>query len=198
MCAANEYVGTLFAPEPNEADGSIPVAMELVTVADVNGDALKQLVEFCYTGRITIHEGNIGDVVKAATMLRFTAVADNCIEYYLSILCIANCLDIDEVADAYDLARLKVATHTFIVDNFIDVSRSDGFLELVEKRLSPFLVDNEINVVTEEDVFQAVVRWIKYDVETRAPVMGALLECVRFKLFPVTVSQYQIESSFVF
>lgn len=68
-----------------------------------------------------------------------------------------------------------------VLDYFMDISMSDVFLELDVQSLTSLLSDDKIHVYSEKDVFHAVMRWVKYDIENRRKSLGTLLACVRFK-----------------
>lgn len=55
--------------------------------------------------------------------------------------------------------------------NFSEISRkSDEYLELKLEQLIPILNSDELNVKSEEAVFDAVIKWIDYKVEQRKSV----------------------------
>lgn len=183
LYAANDYFAAMFTRDVKERS-----QLE-ITMNEVDGDILKQLVAFCYIGQITIDRENVEEMTRFASMLQFTAVAQHCTEFYLNMLCVSNCIAIREIADRHNLIELKAKAHHLFMYNFDKVSRSDDFFELSEQQLSVFLIDDGINVASEVDIFHALIGWIKYDVENRKQSLGALLECVRFKLIKDSVSK---------
>lgn len=61
------------------------------------------------------------------------------------------------------------------------MSKGVEFLQLDADCLAALLKDDGINVTSEEEVFNALMRWVKYDYESHKPSLGTLSECVRFK-----------------
>lgn len=183
LAAANEIFSTLLDTEPKE-DGQ-----REISIHGVGGDILSKLVEYCYTGAITIDGENIDETTSAAWMLRFTDIQEKCIDYYFTNLNAAKCLSILEMADQHNIVGLKETAHNFFVDNFVEVCKSDEFLQLSPEKLSALLKDDEMDGSKEEHVFSALMRWAKHDVENRKQSLEGLSECVRFQHIKNSVSK---------
>ncbi|KIH50320.1 BTB And Kelch [Ancylostoma duodenale] len=69
----------------------------------------------------------------------------------------------------------------FVEKNFALISHSDKFLELFTEYLVELLSKDELNVVSEEEVFNAAMRWIEHSPE-RTNVLERVLSCVRLHL----------------
>lgn len=160
-----------------------------ISIADLNGDILKQLIQYCYNGVIMIDRTNVEEMTKAATMLQFYRVTRNCVEYFSSILTASNYFHIQELADLYNLARLKKTAESFAYNNFVDVSKTKEFNQLSVDQLCVWLKSERLNVSTEDDVLKALIKWIKQDVAGRKQFLGNLLDCVRFKQVNDSVSK---------
>lgn len=160
-----------------------------ILIKEVDGDVLEQLVKYCYTGEITINSAIVDELTKAATMLQFTAVQRNCAAYYSTRLCPSNSLEIRETADRHNMVQLRETAHAFILKQFMDVSKCSEFYELSAEPLAVLLKEDALNVVQEEDVFGAVMRWAKHDIENRKHLLETLLNCVRFNHIKESVSK---------
>lgn len=182
LYAANAYFEAMFTMdliERNQTD---------IKLNDVNGDVLHQLIQYCYTGEITIHTNNIVEITKAATMLQFTMIQENCADFLSNVLCVSNCLGIREIADLYNMVRLRDEAHALILEHFTELSKCDEFYQLSECELTSLLECDEINVTVEKDVLRALMAWIKYDIENRKDLLKSLLKFVRFQYIPESVS----------
>lgn len=182
MYASNVYFAALFTTELKERNEPE------ITLTGVDGGVLQQLVEYCYSGVITIDTENIDKMTHAATMLQFSWVQEICAQFYSTILNATNCLWIREIAELHNLVLLKEEAHAFVLDHFGEVAKSDEFLQLSCADLSDLLKNDEVNVASEQDVLSAVIRWISYDVDKRKGWLGVLLEYVRFKHVSDSVS----------
>ena len=59
------------------------------------------------------------------------------------------------------------SSESFARDHFIDVVQSEEFMEISYKQLTRLVRDDDLNIQSEERVFEAVLAWIKCDVDAR-------------------------------
>lgn len=170
----NDYFKAMFTTELQEG------GQQEITIKKVNGAILYQLIEYCYSGEIAINSANVQVLLRTASMLQFTEVGDNCTEFYIEKLNASNCLGVWEMAELYNIKRLKEAAHDFVLDYFGEVSACHEFLLLDIDQLSVLLQDDDLIVPREEDVFIALMDWVKHDLDDRKPLLENLLKCVRF------------------
>lgn len=184
LAAANVYFRALFTTQLKER------GQEEISIKEVDGEPLQQLVEYCYIGKISIDSTNVDELTKAATMLQFPEVKDNCAEFYSTMLTVSSCLGIEMIADRHNMVQLRGMARGFILDHFVEVSMSDEFVLLDVEYLSALLQDDGINITSEEDTFNAMMRWVKADVnnDNRKQWLESLLDCVRFKYVKQSVS----------
>lgn len=190
LFGASEYFETLFTTDLKER-GQYEIAMK-----KMDGDILKQLVEYCYTGEIGIDSANVEEITNAANMLRFAEVQENCATFYSSVLSLPKCLGIWRVADLHNMGQLKETAHALVMDRFVEISMFEEFHELSAAHLSILLRDDELNVTSEEEVFVALMGWVKSEVKRRKQSLSSLLECVRFNHIKDSVSRKSIMYSF--
>lgn len=55
--------------------------------------------------------------------------------------------------------------------------------------IAKLLASDEINVPDEETIFQALMMWVRYDVQPRQQDLGVLLAYIRLPLLPPQVCQ---------
>lgn len=159
-----------------------------LSIKGVRGDILQQLIEYCYSGEISIDSASVGDVMKAASMLQFTEVQEHCTEFYSTVLSVLNCLDIWEFADVHNVRPLKALAKRVALENFAAVSMLEAFNRLGVEELTSLLKEDEANVTSEEEVLRALLRWIKYDVDNRKEFLGTLLPFIRYEFLKGSVS----------
>ncbi|KAH7962118.1 hypothetical protein HPB52_014509 [Rhipicephalus sanguineus] len=69
---------------------------------------------------------------------------------------------------------------SYLMEHFVEVAkRSDEFLRLDADEVVSILSDENLNVVKEESVWKAALRWIEIDPGSRIRHMARLFECVR-------------------
>lgn len=175
LYGANDYFKAMFSTGLKERN------QPEITITEVEGDILEQLIKYCYTGTIAINNTNINAMTKIANMMQFTSVRDHCASFFSANLTISNCIAIRKIADFHNMILLKEAVHGFLLDHFVEVSNGDEFLQTDIEQLAGLLSADELNVPSEEFVFNALFRWAKYDIEGRKQPFQSLLECIRFK-----------------
>jgi hypothetical protein len=131
------------------------------------------------TFQITVDDAQ--ELLAAACLFQFTAVIDACCSFLSSHLHPANCLGIEYFAQLHACVQLEQEARRFAKENFTAVAEdSDEFVELTAQRLESYISSDDIEVRMEEMVFEAVVRWVNYDVESRRNAACGLLRHVRF------------------
>lgn len=74
------------------------------------------------------------------------------------------------------------AADRFVQKHFMSVSRSDEFLQLSIEEVVDLLSMDELYVESEEEVFEAALRWIQRDGDRRKKFASRILACVRLPL----------------
>lgn len=94
--------------------------------------------------------------------------------------CIAaeNCIGIWDFALHCCLPHVHYLTSEYLETHFRDVSDTEEFLELTPQKLKEVLSMEKLNVGNEKYVFEAVIRWISHDSESRKV---RTLKCLYFE-----------------
>lgn len=185
LYTANNYFRTILTKQEQGRSGNI--IME-ISIKHIDGEILLKLIKYCYTGKIYMHSANVERIAKAATKLEFTDILLNCRQFLSSILRSSNCLEIREIAVEHNMVRLKKKAQAFLLDHFVEVSQSEKFYKLNVEQLNALLRDDEISVTSEEEVFNALMGWVKHDLGNRKQKLQGLLKCVRFQHIEHSVS----------
>lgn len=160
-----------------------------INILGVRGYILQQLIKTCYSSEITINTENVLELTKASYILQFLEVYDNCIKFYIKNLKPSNCLSILQTADQHNLKRLVQTATQFAIDRFGEIAKCREFLLLNIAQLSDLLAADDLFVPFEEDVFLAVMDWIKYDINDRKQYLENLLKCIQFSHVKNSVSK---------
>lgn len=94
----------------------------------------------------------------------------------------SNCLGIRAFADTHSCRELLRIADKFTQHNFQEVMESEEFLLLPVSQLVDIISSDELNVRTEEQVFNAVMSWVKYNVSDRRQHLPQVLQHVRLPL----------------
>lgn len=176
LAAASSYFNAMFTGDLKES------RQDKVVLFGVEFSALEDLVNFCYTGRIEINVDNVQNLLSASSLLQLASVKQACVEFLHSVLHPSNCLGIRSFADTYSCVDLVEAADVFAVKNFSEVARSEEFLTLSPEKVVEMISREELNVRTEEEVFEAISAWVRRDEDERKDFLPELLKNVRLAL----------------
>ena len=177
LAASSPYFRAMFSSNMREQLENKPVVLENITA-----DIMEELLHFIYTGSIKITPFNVKDFVSASNYLLMTSLKEACVSFMKTMLNPSNCLGIEAAAFKFDCTTLRKTANEYVFDHFLTVSQTDEFKLLSVERLTGLLVSDEIRVDREEQVFEALMRWLNHDVETRRTHFKHLSSQIRFPL----------------
>jgi len=99
-------------------------------------------------------------------------------------------LALASLASRYNCESLKQAAVAFKFENFVAVAKSEDFRTLDAENIKELICKDEVNVSDEEEVYQAVIAWVKHDLPSRECLLPELLKCMR--LF--SMSKYSLRN----
>ena len=158
---------------------------EHVQLKEVDGTAVEALVDFMYTSHLNLSRDSVYALLVAADCFQLLAAKAICVEFLKQHLTVLNCLEIGEFADCHGCGDLEQATLAFARSNFTEVAHSEEFLHVTYDRLLKLLTSDYLKIKSEEEVFEAVVTWVKYDMPSRRQHFSGLLSNVRLPFVSV-------------
>ncbi|KAG1697206.1 Kelch-like protein 20 [Nymphon striatum] len=144
--------------------------------------AMELLIDFAYTSHIVVEESNVQTLLPAACLLQMAEIQEICCEFLKRQLDPSNCLGIRAFADTHSCRELLRIADKFTQHNFQEVMESEEFLLLPCNQLIDIISSDELNVRTEEQVFSAIMAWVKYNITERRPQLSLVLQHVRMPL----------------
>lgn len=186
LASQNEYFRTMFTANLTNTDQK---KFELPVIAI---DILKELINSCYTGKISLNQENIQGLLLAANQYRFTGVVTKCSEYLKTLLTPANCCGIFLFARCCQLKALSVISSEYIAEYFVIVYNAIEFKQLSIEGLLEIFSRNDLNVETEEEIFRAMLCWIDGDEEQRKQHFPKLLKWLKLTQLDVKVSRNSV------
>lgn len=117
-----------------------------------------------------------------ASFLQLNRVRDACADFLISKFHPHNVLGIRRFADSMACANLVTAADNYTNNYFIRVMHSDEFIALSFDELLDLIRRDELNVTTEELIFEACLRWVKSDEHQRCSLLAQILARVRLPL----------------
>lgn len=184
LCSASEYFDRLLMSPVNEKQ------LDEIVIGNIDGETLQSVVECIYTENIDVNEENVESLLAAASFFLFPHLEHKCTEYLTlpGVLNDSNCVGIYDIAMKYAFAPLKESAFAFILDNFLEVIEHDEFLRLSKSGLVELLNTDYIAINSEEEIFNALVKWVRFDLQQRKSDFPELVRMIRLNSLTQTVS----------
>uniref|UniRef100_A0A7N6A4R9 BTB domain-containing protein n=1 Tax=Anabas testudineus TaxID=64144 RepID=A0A7N6A4R9_ANATE len=187
LAAASHFFSLMFTTRMMES------MSHEVELRSAEPEIIELLIEFIYTPfffflcqMISVNSSNVQSLLDAANQYQIEPVKKMCVEFLKGQIDATNCLGISALADCMDCPELKAAAEDFFQLHFTEVYKLDEFLQLDVSQLTHLLHQDKLTVRAEAQIYDAAVRWLKYDVCNRQQYMVEVLGCVRFPLVSKT------------
>ncbi|KAK6044940.1 BTB And Kelch [Cooperia oncophora] len=148
------------------------IRMQEVEMVGVEATALVALVDFCYSGKIKIRDIDVQSILTAACLLQMKEVQALCCKLLEETLKLTNCLKIRAMAEAHACGGLLRRANKYILRNFRHIVGTEKFHQLSVDELIEFISSDELYVRAEEQVFDAVIQWIRFDLPARKELLS--------------------------
>ncbi|XP_068180116.1 kelch-like protein 10 [Antennarius striatus] len=149
-------------------------------IPDVSAEVMEVIIDFAYTGSVTVTEDNVQQLFIAADFFIITDIVEACIKFVEENLTPENCIGVRRFA--IFCPQLQHKAHFLLTNKFEEVVSSEEFLQLTWQELSDMLDSDDINVNEEKTVYEAIVRWIDHAPVHRTTYLAALLLKARLAL----------------
>ncbi|XP_058803935.1 kelch-like protein 18 [Phymastichus coffea] len=153
-----------------------------ITLQGFDSTALEAFINYAYSGRIILTNDNVQSIMIGASFLGLLQVKNACADFLKSRFHPHNVLGIRNFADMLSCTPLLDQSNKYIHRYFEDVSQSEEFLGLPFDELRDLVSNDDLNISSEKEVFEAVIRWLKHDAEARKDKLPELLALVRLPL----------------
>ncbi|XP_021203924.1 kelch-like protein 10 isoform X7 [Bombyx mori] len=154
-----------------------------VLISGVRSEILLLLIEYAYLRRIDVTDTNVHELLMTADYLAFLGVLQLCCDHLRSSLNPKNCLGIMTFARRVFCYKLEADARRYLLRYFVTVAtQSDEFLHLPLDELNSIILEDELNVKSEEAVWESVLRWVNYDPDGRWQHTVKLMGSIRLGL----------------
>ncbi len=156
----------------------------LLEVEDISFPTLKLIVSYLYTGRINITAENAKDLIPACEILKLRSLLNTCERYIQdqSLINPDNCIGFYNMATRLPNATgLKEKAYHVMVSKFKEVVKGPEFKAMTEKEVIQYVQSEKLKLPNEDPVYDAVVAWVRHDIESRRSCFLNLLKHVRLR-----------------
>ncbi|XP_071346859.1 actin-binding protein IPP isoform X3 [Trachinotus anak] len=176
LAASSPYFSALFSGGMSEVD------KEEVQILGVETEVFEVLLDFIYTGVISVTVENVQELMVAADMLQLNEVVSVCGEFLKGHMDPSNCVGIFQFLEQIACMDMLEFTENYIHVHFLEVCVTDEFRGLSKDQLVRLLRSEELRIEDEYQVFTAAMDWVLQDVAKRKKNVVEVLEPVRFPL----------------
>ena len=147
-----------------------------------DGNALKTIIQYIYTGRIEIYGDNVMKLLATADILQMDDVKRFCFDYFESTLTGNNCLDILRASSSYQNSSSLKKTYQLISNNFDGIMQTKKFKSLSKDEIIHLLAQLDTAKVEESSIYKAIVNWVQHDEKRKTDFPTLFLSCNLHKL----------------
>lgn len=190
LAAASEYFSAMFRLDMQER------CQEEIVINGVSGATLKSLVNFCYTKIVILNWESVLEILPAASLLSFLWIEEECKCFFAQQLLRSKnapevCLEILQIAEKYQFDALKEQSYAAFRDNFRSIMKTVAFCELDYPILNQILNSNEPFNAKEQDIFEAAMYWVNFDLNQREAFVPEILRLIRLTQFDYAVECFE-------
>nr|XP_006821508.1 PREDICTED: ring canal kelch protein-like [Saccoglossus kowalevskii] len=153
-----------------------------IRINGVEAEAMRLIIEYAYTSELEITVDNVQAVMLASNMFQLLNLRDACATYMEKHVTLNNCINIYFFASAHECGKLQELARKLIFEKFTEVCREEEFYNLSKDKIVDVISQDDINVDREEIVYEAVMTWVKRDLEGRKDDLLEVIKHVRFSL----------------
>lgn len=176
LAASSSYFKAMFTSEMKEKE------QHVIELKGISSSTMSILLDFVYTEAVSVDTGNVQDLLPAACLLQLKGVENACCEFLKGELDPMNCLSIKMFANTHQCMDLAAKAEEYCLRHFNEIVKHEEFLDLEESNVVELIKSSEIEVNSEEDVYQALLEWVTHKESERGSKLAHLLEHVRLPL----------------
>lgn len=176
LAAASPYFNAMFTSDLVESK------QEVVNLNDFDPLAFQMVVDFAYVARVNITIDNVQSLLTVASLLQVETLVEKCCFFLEHELHPSNCLGIRRFAYNHGCLALSKIAYDYAMRNFNQVTQLEEFYQCPLEEVLELLSEDALYVRHEEEVYEAALRWLKYNLEDRMKTVPMLAEQIRFPL----------------
>ena len=176
LAGCSDYFRAMFS------HGMVESNKDQLELKSVPTAGIGPLLEYAYTGKMYLNLDIVPDILAVATFLQVTSALKLCSEFLKTKMTFANADNLVSLGDNFGMTELKKYRRTKILENFVDFSNTDQYLQLEASVLCDYLIDDNLKTKTEAKVLCCALKWYNFDRANREPVIHEVMDKVRYTL----------------
>lgn len=167
LSAASHYFTLLLGGQFSESQSERVELKEWSSEPGPNPETVELVIQFMYTGQIRVTTANVHEVLELADRFLLAQLKNFCGEFLLKKLSLSNCVAVHSLAHMYTLDQLALEAAETIRRNFHKIIRNEEFYMLPFHLVRDWMSDSEITVDSEQELFEAITKWVHQNTEER-------------------------------
>lgn len=161
-----------------------------INLKGITSAILSSIIDYVYTGLITISMDIVLPLMQAASMLQYGRLFEACSRFLQEQMSPDNCLSMIRLSEIMNCNSLRDRAKEMAMKSFSNVSASEDLCELSLPELMGYLEDDSL-CAEEEQVFETLVAWIHHDPLSRRGAISDLFKKVRLRyIHPTYLFQF--------
>ncbi|XP_028331523.1 kelch-like protein 11 [Gouania willdenowi] len=179
LSAASPYFELLLGGQFSESEAGRVELKEWSSATGPDPETVEELVQFMYTGAVRVTTANVHDVLELSDRFLLGTLKSFCGDFLMRKLNLSTCVAIHSLSHMYTLDQLAQEAAKMIRRNFHKVIFTEEFCTLPFHLVRDWLCDSDITVNSEEELFEAIVKWVYHNREQREKYFEDLFKLLR-------------------
>ncbi|KAF3704370.1 Kelch-like protein 11 Precursor [Channa argus] len=167
LSAASQYFTLLLGGQFSESVSGRVELKEWTSETGPNPETVERVLQFMYTGKIRVTTANVHEVLELADRFLLVQLKNFCGDFLIKKLSLSNCVAVHSLAHMYTLDRLALEAAVMVRRNFHKIIHNEEFYMLPLHLVRHWLSDSEITVDSEQELFEAIIKWVYQNTEER-------------------------------
>ena len=150
----------------------------VIEIEAVDGATMKALIDFIYTGSITIDDQNVESLQSGAEYFKINEVKQFCDEFVLEKSKLQDSLALIKAASLNKKVEMKDDIREYVSTHLEELTQTDEFKSLSKVEMIFFVSNLELSRARKTLIYQAVITWIRHNEETRKTEFSELFRMI--------------------
>lgn len=147
-------------------------------IPGISPEMMQLIIDYAYTNCLTINEANVQELLQAADQLNAHEVVHACCMFLEGLMRPENCIGIWKYATVCVHPELRCKAYSYILQHFEQIAMCDEFLQLSANELADIIEKDNLIVMKETKVYEAILRWTYHDLQEREAHFQTLMSKV--------------------
>jgi len=166
LAVKSPYFEEKLFPSSSASSSSAATASEEIVLNDVSADGFDKVVQFMYTGETELSDENVEHVLRAADLMKLTELATFCVDYLAKGWSPETCFVRWQQAEQTKRTTAALPCKRLCVKEFGNICCSSVLGSLTEKIMTELLEDDDLEVESEVDVCETLMKWLNSQTQT--------------------------------